>query len=70
MVLLIMITTFMGLRKDKMLIVKERYFVDTNAWIAIYDIKDQYHSQATTFLKGLLGKPILFSQAIILLMKL
>jgi len=48
----------MGLRKDKMLIAKEKYFVDTNAWIASYDIKDQYHSQATNFLKELLGKPI------------
>lgn len=48
----------MGHQKNSMLIVKEKYFVDTNAWIAIYDIKDQYHSQATNFLKGLLGKPI------------
>lgn len=41
-----------------MLIAKEKYFVDTNAWVALYDKKDQYHSQASKFLKELLGKPI------------
>lgn len=41
-----------------MLIAKEKYFVDTNAWIALHDTKDQYHPQATNFLKELLGKPV------------
>jgi predicted nucleic acid-binding protein len=35
-----------------------KLFVDTSAWCALYDKKDQYHQRAKTFALGFAKKPV------------
>jgi uncharacterized protein len=39
---------------------KMRIFVDTSAWFALNNRKDQHHKQASDFVASLKGSPILF----------
>ncbi|MBL7075114.1 PIN domain-containing protein [candidate division KSB1 bacterium] len=39
---------------------KEGFFVDSSAWIALYDRDDQYHQRASQFLKTYKGRPVTY----------
>ncbi len=53
-----------------------KYFVDTSAWVALFDANDKYHPFATNGLNLLLGTPVtfltsdyVFDETVTLLMK-
>lgn len=53
-----------------------RYFVDTSAWVALFDASDKYHTDAVNGLNPLLGMPVtfltsdyVFDETVTLLMK-
>ena len=38
----------------------DSYFVDTGAWVALFDLNDQYHFRAEKFLSSIKGRHYLF----------